>query len=212
MGNSPLRTTEGSIKVPAAFIPIPFCIAVRINAHFEAYPNVMNHVIHFRSENTDPSESECADVATMVSGWLAANYAVNISSDWTLDSVEAWSANSQTGAYALVSEPCPGQQSATTQPDAAPLVLLKTGTRGRSYTGRFYALAPDSNSIGQTQYTSTVLNGHIAAFEGLIALANTAGYPLVVASPTHALITNVTAITASQRLTKQTRRRLGFGG
>lgn len=198
--------------MPAPFISIANCIAVRINAHYLTYPNVMNHVLHFRSPTTDPPAAECAVVAAFVNSWCAADYADCISLNWTIDSVEAFSAYRQDGGYAIVTTPCTGSTSNTLQPDAAPLVLIKTGLRGRSHTGRFYALSPQTEEISAQSFSGTLRTALVAAFQALAATADTAGYPLVVASPTLQLVTDAAGFTTSPRLTKQTRRRLGFGG
>lgn len=198
--------------MPGTFVAVANCIGARINAHFDAYPAVMNNVMHFYTASAVPSTADCLAVATLVATWVTSKYVGILANNWTIDSVEAWGDDSPTGAYALVAVGSIGLMGPTSQPDAAPLALLKTSTRGRSTSGRFYCLAPQDAEILKTQYAAAHQLDVIAALESLKGDSTIAGFPLAVKSETLMQTKDVQSVRHSARLTKQERRRLGFGG
>lgn len=198
------------------FQPVSFAIGARISATWQSGLATGEHLMYFRSENEDPLLSEVEDMNTLVGGWVATVYKEIFNAGWKVFRVETFSAFNEFGAYKDGAAAINGDLvnvDPQLDPSHAPLALLGTGLRGRSHHGRFFALSPaqgEMQGFGQG-YTATHLGNLVVRVETLMGAATTAGHPMVVASKLLNEINDVTSVTASQRLTMQTRRRVNFG-
>lgn len=195
------------------FIPIPGLIRCRITAVGVDVNCTLMNLFNFAT--TGPvDEATVNAVATMVLAWVGNHYTGQVSNQVRFVNVEAWSGEEQFGP--LVSLPTDQLGSAvSTAPHVdfawAPLIGLKTDTRGRFASGKWYAFTPVAEVMLGNHYSQLHLDGLVAIATQLKTAASDQNTPWVVASETRLATFPITGFKASQRLTEQTRRRPDFG-
>lgn len=195
------------------FIPIEGLIRCRITAVGVGVNCTLMNLFNFHTD-TGVDATAVGSVANIVKSWVQNHYTGQVSEFVRFVNVEAWSGEEQFGPLtSLAMDEVGTAVSASTQIDYAwaPLVGLKTSTRGRFASGKWYAFAPALETMLNSHYASTHMDGLVGIADQLRDTAASANLPWVVASETRLATYPITGFKASQRLTEQTRRRPDFG-
>jgi hypothetical protein len=195
------------------FIPIAGLIKCRITAVGVNNNATLMNIFNFHSDA--PVDHAAVDnIAGIVTAWVNNHYSGQVSEFVRFTNVEAWSGEDQFGPLTSITLDQVGTAvSASTQVDYAwaPLIGLKTGTRGRFATGKWYAFTPVLETMLIGHYASTHMDGLVGIAGQLLDAASTANLPWSVASETRLQTYPITGFKPSNRLTEQTRRRPDFG-
>lgn len=195
------------------FIPIAGLIKVRITAVGVHHNATLMNIFNFKSATT-PDAATVLSVATLVQAWIVNTYSGQVSEFVRFTSVDAWSGEEQFGpAHTIPMNEVGSAVSSSTIVDYAwaPLIGLKTGTRGRFATGKWYAFCPVLETVQIGNYDPTHMAGLVAAAAQLLSHASDNNTPWVVASETRLNTYQINEFKPSARLTEQTRRRPDFG-
>jgi hypothetical protein len=195
------------------FIPIAGLIKVRITAVGVGHNATLMNIFNFKAATT-PDAATVASVAGLVQAWIVNTYSGQVSEFVRFTSVEAWSGEEQFGpAHTIAMNELGSAISSSTIVDYAwaPLIGLKTGTRGRFATGKWYAFTPVLETVQIGNYDPTHMAGLVAAAAQLLSHASDNNTPWVVASETRLNTYQINEFKPSARLTEQTRRRPDFG-
>jgi hypothetical protein len=195
------------------FIPIPGLVKCRITAVGVDVNCTLMNIFNFHTD-LPVDGGIVSGVADMVKSWVHNHYTGQVSEFVRFSNVEAWSGEEQFGPLVSLSMDEVGTAvSASTQIDYAwaPLIGLKTDTRGRFATGKWYAFAPALETMLNNHYASTHMDGLVSIAGQLLTAANDNATPWVVASETRIHCYPITGFKPSPRLTEQTRRRPDFG-
>jgi len=195
------------------FIPITGLIRARITAVGVGHNATLMNLFNFAAAGIVDAAS-VASVATMLASWVTNHYKGQVSEFVRFTSVEAWSGELQFGpmSTAYLDDVGTAISSSTIIDYAwAPLIGLKTGTRGRFATGKWYAFTPVLVTVQIGNYDPTHLDGLVSIAEQLLTAAGENNTPWCVASETRLSTFPITDFKPSPRLTEQTRRRPDFG-
>lgn len=199
---------------PPPFEAVPGTIRTRITADYLVATATAVNLLYFEAPTETPTAADCEAVLDIVAEWINANYKNEYNANWKIFKLEAQGMEAAIAAYASRTVNQDGSlEEVEARPEWAPLILLGTGSTGRSRHGRVYTFPPDAAGVkdNNTAYSDAHMGDLVTDFLALITLANDGGYPLVVASPTQGSFHRVTGVTYSPRLTMQTRRRPNFG-
>lgn len=195
------------------FIPIAGLIRARITAVGVGHNATLMNLFNFASAGVVDAAS-VASVATMLASWVTNHYTGQVSEFVRFTTVEAWSGELQFGPMHTVTMDAVGTAvSASTIVDYAwaPLIGLKTGTRGRFATGKWYAFTPVLETVQIGNYDPTHMDGLKSIGAQLLTAASDNNTPWCVASETRLATYPIVELKPSARLTEQTRRRPDFG-
>jgi hypothetical protein len=195
------------------FIPIPGLIKCRITAVGVSKNATLMNIFNFAAASI-PDASHVDSVANIVAAWVGNHYKAQVSEFVRFTNVEAWSGEEQFGPLTSINMDQVGTAvSSSTIVDYAwaPMIGLKTGTRGRFASGKWYAFTPVLETIEIGNYAPSHLDGLVAAAGFLLADAADALVPWCVASETRLATYPITGFKPTARLTEQTRRRPDFG-
>jgi len=195
------------------FIPITGLIKCRITAVGVDNNATLMNIFNFHTDGAVDTAA-VTSVAGIVSSWVTNHYTGQVSEFVRFVNVEAWSGEDQFGPLkSIVLDSVGTAVSASEQIDYAwaPLIGLKTGTRGRFATGKWYAFTPVLETMLIGHYASTHMDGLVAIAGNLMDAAATANLPWCVASETRLQCYPINGFKPSNRLTEQTRRRPDFG-
>jgi hypothetical protein len=195
------------------FIPIEGLIRCRITAVGVNKNATLMNLFNFHTDG--PVDlAVVTSVAGTVFDWVRNHYTGQVSEFIRFTNVECWSGEEQFGPLVSRNMDDVGTAvSASTIVDYAwaPLIGLKTVTRGRFATGKWYAFTPVLETVQISNYDPIHMDGLVSIAQSLLDSANTAGTPWVVASETRLATFPITGFKPSPRLTEQTRRRPDFG-
>lgn len=200
--------------MPETFREVLHGITVRVKARWESEPDLAMFNISFRDEaNELPGAAQVEAAVSVVDGWLA-DYRLYMDPKWRIEALEGFSRAVQDGPYFNMVESVVGTMGGTStlQPDLAPLVLLHGPNRGYSELGRKYVFSPTEEVVQLRRYQANYMDNLAGIFTSLKVAATSVDLNLAIASEALGQAIAVSTITTSGRLTKQTRRRIGYGG
>lgn len=195
------------------FIPITGLIRCRITAVGVSKNATLMNLFNFHTDGAVDAET-VNSVAVLVHDWCEDHYAGQVSEFVRFTNVEAWSGEDQFGPLRSIALDTVGRAVSTSvivDYAWAPLIGLKTGTRGRFATGKWYAFTPVLETVEISNYASSHMDGLMSLGNLLVAGASANHTPWVVASETRLHTYQITGFKPSTRLTEQTRRRPDFG-
>lgn len=195
------------------FIPITGLIKCRITAVGVNNNATLMNIFNFHT--TGAVDAAAVDaVKGIVSSWVTNHYTGQVCPYVRFTNVEAWSGEDQFGPLSSQNLDALGT-AVTTHSHVdyawAPLIGLKTGTRGRFASGKWYAFTPVFETINEGFYDPTHMDGLVAVANYLKTAASDNNLPWVVASETRLATYPIIDFKPSTRLTEQTRRRPDFG-
>jgi hypothetical protein len=196
-----------------AHIPIPGGIRTVLQAENNITGQEYLNVLNFKAPGASVSAADCAAVNTLVVTWWNNNYRhmcaiLVVGRQVVSTGMDVFPAAQASQALAF-----PGDRAGVINTSATTLaVKFATGVASRRHRGRHYAFPAVENDVAGDQFTSAYVTALVGVWDNLIAAAQTAGYPLVIASLADAALYLVsTAIAVDATVDSQRRRLPGRG-
>jgi len=144
---------------------------------------IMNR-FHIKVGATNPSQAECAAVASAVAGWWTGNVQTLVGDALQLREVHAMSLAEVNGPQATFSSglPASGTITSPTLPgNVAFCVSFRTGLTGRSARGRWYWAGLTENQVAQNAVDGGTAASIVGAMDNLIStITGIAASPVIV--------------------------------
>lgn len=165
-----------------AFVPAPNIVMVEVRAQ-QAGQKIENRFMV--NVLTDPTGPILASVAQAVMLWAQGTYFLNVTNNVSLTEVVATDMSQQDGAQWTELPSAPTQGSAGNDPmpnEVAYCISLRSGSRGRSARGRWYAFGLDKELVNQNVVEGTYRTAITGALQSLISVIEGLGYLFVIVS------------------------------
>jgi len=166
------------------------------------------HKISFRSGNASPDYSDCLTVAQTVAGWWSSNYRNMVTSGITARRAVATAGDAMPSAQATVFIGTPGLRAGVQAPsEVSAAMLFFTHLNGRRNHGGPRSWSPTNSDINGDHFTAAYMTAIVGVWQNLINAANTAGFPVVVASRTDVQLKTIAGVVAIDDVIDSERRR-----
>lgn len=167
------------------FIPVPQGASVTFNWDNGGALEYKNRIWVTKAGFSQADLQTLAD--SMLAGVAAATVLTSISNDFRCASVTVTdeTGEGQPSATSTGAAVVGGNSSPALPASVAMVVTLRTGYRGRSYRGRFYAFGFCENNIEDGLWSTTLRTDVLAFLTGIDGRINSAGWDWVIASKQH---------------------------
>lgn len=166
------------------------------------------HKIGFRSPNASPDYSDCLTVAQTVATWWNSNYRNMVSSQVVGRRVVATAGDAMPSAQATVLLTLAGNRTGVQAPsEISAAMAFFTHLNGRRNHGGPRSWAPVTADLNGDHFNSAYMGAIVGVWQNLINAANTAGFPVVIASRTDSQLKTVAGVIAIDDIVDSERRR-----
>lgn len=192
-----------------AHIPIAGGIRTVLQAENNITGQEYLNVFNFKAPGSGVSAADCAAVNTFMTVWWNNNYRhmcaiLVVGRQVVSTGMDVFPAAQATGVLAF-----PGDRAGVITTSGTTLaVKFATGVASRRHRGRHYSFPAVQNDVAGDSFTGAYVTALVGVWDNLIASAQTAGYPLVIASLADAALYPVSNAVAVDATIDSQRRRL----